>query len=337
MMRSKIILNLQNLKDNYLNIKKEAKKEIIAVLKDNAYGHDIIHVAKIVSSLGCKMIAVATLEEAIFLRKNLIFTPILLFERVKNYRLISTYHITSCVQSLEHLKEMVASKIPLPIHLELETGFNRFGIANSELEEALTLINHSSLSLKGVYTHISDNQTYDDQKNQFNEMLNKIPNYQNLLIHIASSEYILKENDLTNTIRIGMCLYGIHDQLALKPVMSIYSYVLRCKKINKGEYVSYHCKDKAQSDGYVLTLGMGYGDGWKKTYQTVGYQEKYFNQIGVTNMDALMLFSKTPLKELSLVELLGEHLTIKDLMKTYQVDSYDFYASLSTRIPREFI
>ena len=119
--------------------------------------------------------------------------------------------------------------------------------------------------------------------------------------------------------------------------MSIYSYILRCKSVIKGEFISYHCKEKAPSNGYVLTIGMGYGDGWKKVYQTVGYQDKYFNQIGVTNMDALMFFSKTPLKELSLIELLGEHLTIDDLVKTYQVDQYDFYASLNTRIPREFI
>lgn len=337
-MRSKIIINLKILSENYLKIKRVIKKEIIVVLKDNAYGHDLIKCAKTLSSLGCKMIAVATLEEAVFLRKNLIFTPILLFERVKNYRLLTTYHITSAIHSLNHLKELASTCLPLNIHLEIETGFNRLGININEIDEALEIISKSNLSLKGIYTHYSDLNNYEYQKNKFLTALKKIPNHSHLLIHTSSSNYIHIEEDFTNCIRIGMCLYGNNDtKLNLKPVMSIYSYVLRCSPINKGEYVSYQMQEKAQSDGYVVTLGIGYGDGWKKEYNTIGYQEKYYNQIGVTNMDALMLFSKTPLKELSLVELLGEHLTLNDLVKTYQTDNYAFFASLSSRIPREFI
>lgn len=335
-MRSRIIINLNNLKDNYLTIKKEIKKEIIVVLKDNAYGHDIVRCARTLTTLGCKMIAVATLEEAIFLRKNLIFTPILLFERVKNYQILASYHITNCIQSMEHLKDLINSNFPLSIHMEIETGFNRFGINPNEIEKALELINHSNLKLKGIFTHFSDLENYENQKDIFLKVLNRIPHKEKILIHTSSSEYITMKEDFTNAVRIGMSLYGIHRQLKLKPVMSIYSYILRCNKIKKGDFVSYHMKEKAMSNGFISTIGIGYGDGWKKDYQTIAYQDKYFHQIGLTNMDALMIFSKIPLKELSLVELLGEHLTIDDLIKTYQTDSYDFFASLNVRIQREF-
>lgn len=336
-MRSKIIINLNNLKENYLTIKSKVKKDIIAVLKDNAYGHDLIMCAKTLSSINVKMIAVATLEEAIYLRKNLIFTPILLFERVKNYRLLSSYHIISSVQSLEHLKELCGVKIPLSIHLEIETGFHRFGIKEEDIDEAIQLINHSSLSLKGIFTHYSDSKNYESQKEIFINVLKKFKNFKNLMIHTSSSAYFLKDENFTNAIRIGISLYGINKELKLKPVMSIFSYVLRCDVIKKGEYVSYHMKEKAESDGYILTLGMGYGDGWHKDYLTLGYGEKYYHQIGVTNMDALMLFSPNKVKELSLIELLGEHITIEDICSTYQIDPYDFYTSLNIRIPREFV
>ncbi len=336
-MRSKIVINLNNLAYNYKLIKDTTKKEIIAVLKDNAYGHDLIRVAKTLTNLGVKMIAVATLEEALYLRKNLIFTPILLFERVKNYRVLSSYQITISIHSLEHLKEVLASKICLNIHLEIETGFSRFGLTLGELDEALTLIKHSSLKLKGIYTHFQDEETYEDQLNIFKNAINKLEN-KNILIHCSSSKYILKKESISNTIRIGMCLYGVHSKLELKPVMSIYSYVLRCQSIKKDAYVSYGKYEKTESDGYIITIGIGYGDGWKKEYQTIGYiNDRYFHQIGVTNMDALMLFSKVPIKPLELVELLGEHLTLNDLTTTYQIDSYDFLASLNIKIPREFI
>ena len=92
-MRALIKINLKNLKSNFLEIKNKTNKNIIAVLKDNAYGHDLIHVAKLLSILNVNMIALATFEEAISLRKNLIFTPILLFERCSYYRILSSYKI----------------------------------------------------------------------------------------------------------------------------------------------------------------------------------------------------------------------------------------------------
>ena len=54
-------------------------------------------------------------------------------------------------------------------------------------------------------------------------------------------------------------------------------------------------------------------------------------------MDYLMLFSKNKIEELSMVELLGEHLTIKDLTSTYNISPYVFFSTLSGRIKKEYI
>ena len=336
-MRAIAKINLKNLKDNYLEIKRNTNKNIIAVLKDNAYGHNLIDVAKVLSSLNVNMIALATYEEAILLRKNLIFTPILLFERCPYYRILSNYKITIAVQSLLHLKELASCNYPLSIHLEIETGFNRFGIEENQLDEALKIINNSKLSLKGIYTHFASKTTHSKQIENFNRILEKIPFYHKLFIHTSSSSYILTPSKYENTIRIGMALYGIQQDLNLKQVMSIYAPILRVKKVNAGELVSYN-NEIVKEDGYILTLGIGYGDGWKKDYNTIGYyNSSYYHQIGVTNMDALMLFSKNKIDELKYIELLGEHLTINDLLDTYQVSPYDFYSSLSPRIKKEFL
>ncbi len=335
-MRSLLEINLGHLQENYLTIRDFSKKEIIAVLKDNAYGHDLIHVGQVLSSLNVKMIAVATLEEAITLRKNLIFTPILLFERTSSYRILSNYRITIALQSLDHLKELVKANYPLSIHLELETGFNRYGILEHELEEALDLISHSPLLLKGIFTHYACEESYEKQKEIFYRVINKIPFRPRLLIHGESSRFITKGDSFTNAIRIGMALYGIHDELNLKPVMKLSSKVLRCKKITKGEKVSYN-QEEVKEDGYILTLGIGYGDGWKLSYPTIGYYKNHeLFQIGITNMDSLMLFSKFPISVGEDIELLGEHLPLQILLNRYQVSPYDFFSSLSYRITKVF-
>lgn len=331
-------INLKNLKANYLKIKEYVNKDIIAVLKDNAYSSNLVDVSRTLSNLNVKMIALATLEEAIILRKNLIFTPILLFERIKNFRLLAAYHITSSIQSLNHLKELANSNYPLMVHLEIESGFNRFGINEDEIDIAIDIINKSRLILKGIYIHYQDEDTLNKQNEIFKRIINKFSNYKNLIIHSQSSSYIHHNFNFVNAIRIGLSLYGINDYLELNPVINLYAYVLRCKKINKGEYVSYNKSYKAPNDGYCLTLGIGYGDGWHRDYNTVAYyNDEYYSQIGVTNMDALMLFSKTPIKEEELFELCGNNITYKDIQKLYNVSYHDFFASLRKRIERKCI
>ncbi|MBQ7326421.1 MAG: hypothetical protein IJW93_02970, partial [Clostridia bacterium] len=129
----------------------------------------------------------------------------------------------------------------------------------------------------------------------------------------------------------------IHNELKLKPAMSLYAPVLRCKKINVGDMVSYD-NEIIKENGYVLTLGLGYGDGWKKEYKTISYyQNEYYHQVGITNMDALMIYSKKQIEDKKYIELLGEHLTIQDLCSCYNISPYDFYSSLSPRIKKEFI
>ncbi len=337
-MRATIKINIKNIKNNYLTIKEIANnKNVIAVLKDNAYGHDLIHISKLLSVLKVNIIALATFQEAISLRKNLIFTPILLFERCSFYRLLSNYKITLAVQSLNHLKELALSNYPLSIHLEIETGFNRFGIKENEIDNALKIINNSNLKLKGIFTHIASSITRDEQLKIFRNVLDKIPFSSNLLIHTSSSSYITIDNNIENTIRIGLALYGASNIKGTLEALSIYVPVLRCNEVKAGELVSYN-NEVINEDGYILTLGIGYGDGWKKEYNTLGYYNgNYLHQIGVTNMDALMLFSKTKVEEKEQIELLGEHLTLKDILSIYNVSAYEFYCSLSNRIKREYI
>ncbi len=337
-MRAICKINLSILKENYLNIRKKTiNKNAIVVLKDNAYGHDLVHVSKIVSTMDISYVCVATFEEALTLRKNLIFTPILLLERCHYYRVLSNYKITLSVSSLNHLKELASSKFPLLIHLEINSGMNRTGIECDELSSALQIISNSNLTLKGIFTHVANQDSYNQQLQNFNNAINNLNFKDKIFIHIETSSYLNKLNMYSNTIRFGMGLYLNNNDLQTKQVLSLYAPIIKAMPIKKGDKISYN-QAEIEDDGYLYTLSIGYGDGWRKDYDTIGYYNNfYLHQVGVTNMDHLMLFSKNKIEEMQFIELIGDNLTIEDLCTRYSTTSYELCSSLSPRLNREFI
>ena len=126
-MQTYIKINLSNIIDNYKKIQEFTNKQIIAIIKDNAYGHGLIQVGKMLSSIN-SFLAVSNIEEAITLRKNMVFSPILLLGREDDAKIIFSLKIHQGVSSLEQLKILAKQEIPISIHLEIETGMFRLGI-----------------------------------------------------------------------------------------------------------------------------------------------------------------------------------------------------------------
>ena len=118
-MRAQITISKQNLLYNYSQIKNLSSKDVIAVVKSNAYGLGILEVASILFASGVTFFAVATLEEAIYLRKNNIGGTILLLERTNEYALAYSYQITISIVSLSQLEDIKKSPVP-----ELKQGIN---------------------------------------------------------------------------------------------------------------------------------------------------------------------------------------------------------------------
>ena len=92
-MRSYLNIYLDKIKENLEEIERKIHKKIIAVIKSNAYGLGIIDIAKYLSSQEIDFFAVATLEEAITLRKNNIKGNILVFEKNNDYLSYLKYNL----------------------------------------------------------------------------------------------------------------------------------------------------------------------------------------------------------------------------------------------------
>ena len=170
-MRTYIKINKENLRHNYLEIKSKTNKEIIAVVKGNAYGHGIKEISQELALSGCKFFMVASINEALQLRKSLILSPILLLENTSDLKSVLALKLTLSIMSLKQLEDISKTKIPLSIQLFFDLGMKRDGLLPYEALEAKKIISHSNLLLTGIFAHHTCKENYEKETNILTEIL----------------------------------------------------------------------------------------------------------------------------------------------------------------------
>ena len=343
-MTEKLIeLNKENLYFNLNFYKQKVNKNIIAVIKDNAYGHGLKEVIEILDSDEIKAYAVANIDEALIASK---YTKkdILILDKVSDFSLLNSQMIITVI-SYNHLQEILNSKINMRVHLKINTGMNRKGIHPQEFKHCYKIINESqNIKLEGIYTHYASNKK-KDLNMQYECFKNTIKSIKkdNYLIHASSSisSLLLREN-LTNTCRIGIGLYGINHRYEVlketKPVLTLYSYIDKCTPIKKKEKIGYSYMYKAPEDGFVVLSPFGYGLGYliRKHYKAF-YKGRYLKQACRVCMDCCIYFSKFPIEEKEKIELFGEHVKVDEIAKLNKCSPYEIVTLLNKDIKRIII
>jgi len=335
-----IEINSNNLLFNLNFYKKNTCKEIIAIIKDNAYGHGFKQIIEILDKSEIKMFAVANIGEAIEVCK---YTKkdILILDKVNDFSKITEQMIITII-SKNHLIDMIRSKYSFRAHLKINTGMNRKGISPSEFDECLEIINDcTNISLEGIYTHYASNKKSDLNK-QYECFKNTVKSIDKskYLLHCSSSvsSLLLKEN-FTNACRIGIGLYGLNHRYEImkevKPVLSLYSYVDKCTLIDKHTKVGYNYMFKTPTNGYLILSPIGYGLGYliKQKYQAF-YNGEYLKQMCRVCMDCCIYFSKKPVKEGSKIELLGENILVDNIARNNKCSPYEIVTLLNKNIKR---
>ncbi|MDD6301809.1 MAG: alanine racemase [Bacillales bacterium] len=324
-MRCQILIDKKNIIANYYNVKSKTNKNVIAVIKSNAYGLGINKVYQIIKKFDIFFYVVATIKEGILLRKMKCKKEILILEKCDDLDKYYKYDLTLNCISLDHFNSLKNISFSLKIALKIETGLNRLGIDINHLDYIKSQLQNSKLILSSIYSHIADRQTYISQKNNFKKALTI---FNNVPFHLDSSRFINQFVE-SKYIRIGMEL--LKDSIILN--VPIY----RVRKVYKGESVGYNHLNKTKENGYIITIPLGYADGWIKQRKTIGFiDENYIFQIGSTCMDHMMFFSKN--KPISnSIEIIGPHLNLDYLEKRYKESKYQILALLSPRIIRKII
>lgn len=248
--------------------------QIAPVLKSNAYGHGLREVARIFDSEPVPFFCVDSPYEAIILRNDGIQQPILVLDytRPHNIARLKLGRVSYAVIDLEQLKELARTiKRPCKIHLKIDTGMHRQGIAITELVQAINLIKKQPyLELEGIFSHLADPVNHSDftatQIEVWHSALRTVikevgrPRY----YHIgATSGFSFRGTIESNVARVGIGIYGVAPYLGLplKPALELATSITSIKTVPKGEWVGYNLAYQATQPQQIATLPLGYFEG----------------------------------------------------------------------------
>lgn len=345
-------IDLQNIKENVQKIIKRYSnyKYYFGVVKADCYGHDDVKTVKAIIDGGCNYLCVATLEEALEIRKKIEDIPILCLGVIlKDYiDICKTKNITVTIPSLEYVKELKDENIEnLKVHIKINTGMNRLGIKESEeLKEVYKILEKKKANIEGVYTHIyeaNNKQKYDIQIEKFEELLENIPKERIPIIHTSASEAMSNYNkiDDVNGCRLGIIMYGFTEnkELNLKSTFSLKSQVIQINNLKPGETVGYNGKYIAKENEKIAVVSIGYADGIlrKNTGRTVFINEKEYKIVGNICMDMLFVKIDNTVKLYDTVEILKNIEHIESVAKYLDTIPYEIMCSIGKRVPRKYI
>ena len=293
-----MLVQLEINKKNLLNNLKKIiniNKNIIWVLKDNAYGLGIENILPILIEEKCNNFAVAYIEEALLLQK--IF---LLNQRNKNQKInvmclnyievndlekavnneigITLFSLTQLDTYIEKLKQFDL-KGKIKFHLKFNTGMNRLGFNIKEIEnlvKKLIEIKESGIDfeINSVYSHIAHSENENETKIQvdlYDKILKKLTvnGIKYKFRHLQASPLLFKYKEKYNYdfARIGMALYGMEplsQNIGLLQTVNLISKIICIRDIKKGEQVSYGNSGIVKRDSKVAIIPIGYAHGLQK-------------------------------------------------------------------------
>lgn len=360
-------INLARLTENLQAIRRHvAPAGVMAILKANAYGHGLVEVARHLTAVGIDYLGVAFLEEGVLLREAGVTAPILVMGGILGNQapLFLDYDLTVTASSVEKLEQIdraarQSGRIAR-VHLKIDTGMERIGVhyynAGSLVEAALTC---THCQVEGIYSHFASSDAADRssaqvQLQRFNQVL-ALCEQQGLrpaLRHIANSGGILQlpESHL-DMVRAGILLYGVYPSaeversVVVRPAMSWKSRVVYFKVVLPGHSVSYGSTWQAEEMTRVVTVPVGYGDGYFRSLSDKGevvIRGRRYPIIGRICMDQMMVnigweTAYNGDEVILLGEMDGQNVTPEELAAWAGTIPYEVLTNINTRVPRIYI
>lgn len=339
-------VNEDNIRYNINYLKEVSHKKLIAVVKANGYGTSDFELARIASKEGVDLLAVSSIYEAVNLRKKGILTDILILGAVdiEHFDIVREYGFHIVTVSKDYVLNNARKFLGIKVHLKLNTGMNRIGILPSEAKEVFDVLRKSNAAVVGIMTHYAcsdcDDVFTQKQYKEFNEVVESL-NYQFKYIHTCNTDATVSLNDeVSNYVRCGLGLLGYSlKKSELKPAVSLYSEVINVKKVPTGEGVGYGQKYISNGKGYILTVPIGYADGYLRSNsgRLVYVGDELCVVTGNVCMDQMMVKSEVERKIGDRVELFGEHISIVQRAKDTKTVVNELLTNISSRVTRVFV
>ena len=282
--RSWIELDYSALNNNVNEIRRimHGESKILAIVKDEGYGHGAYEMTKELQKMGVDAYGVATVDEAIAIRKYGIKGLILVLgytdpTRVKD---LKKYDITQTVFDLDYAKELNSQGKKIKVHIAIDSGMHRIGIDASDIEGVASVYSLKNLSVDGIFSHlcVSDSKNEDDieytrkQISSFNDLIDalKAKGLPVKVQHIQASYGLINYPEIkSDYARMGISLYGADSEygyekdidISLSPVMSIRTKIIQLRTYQPGESIGYGRAFITERESRIAVLPIGYGDG----------------------------------------------------------------------------
>jgi len=356
-------INLSALKHNVTFIKSKLKSDIkfLAVVKAYAYGSDAVEIAKYLENLNVHYFAVAYTSEGVALRDAGIETPILvLHAQPDNFKTIIERCLEPSIYSTRVLNKFLAvaevnNQKNFPIHLKFNTGLNRLGFAENEVETIIKTLNTTeTVKVKSLFSHLAASEDEDEKDFTLNQIKNfkyiakKITDhlgYQPIL-HQSNTSGILNYPEAHfNMVRCGIGLYGFANNPEinknLKPIATLKTSISQIHNLKKGDSLGYNRAFIAEKDTKTATLPIGHADGINRLFGNgngfVFIKNKKAYIIGNVCMDMIMVdITNISCEEGDQVIVFGPQNSAENLAESINSISYEVLTSVSQRVKRVF-
>ncbi len=360
-----IEIDLAALRENFAPIKAllPADTPVVAVVKANAYGHGAVRVAKTLLACGAARLAVATLDEALELRRAGIAAPIML--------------LGLCSSQAEVLRLAVANEVIMPVYslelagrlaqaaraegrraccqLALDSGMGRIGLLPTPdgLREAQAIAALPDLQEEGMFSHFA---AADELDKSYAER--QLAVYRQFAADLAAAGLNLPLLNLANSaallelplarfdmVRAGIILYGYYPsaevaqscrgRLALKPPLAVKARFTRVAWLPAGSPISYGCTYVCSRPSLIGTVPVGYADGWRRALSNCGQvlvAGQRANIVGRVCMDQFMvdLTDIAAEQQLNPAQLAGQEVVLLGAQGADCIDAEEIAQKLGT-------
>ncbi len=352
-----------------------ANVTVCAVVKADAYGHGAVECSRALEAEGARWLGVTSLDEAIPLREAGVRANILLmtgFWRGEESEIVRL-HLTPTVWEPWHIELLDRAAAALgvakhPVHLKVDTGMGRLGVAVDQLAGVLAVLKSAKhIALEGLSTHLASSEIMDapsvaEQERSFEAARRMVreAGMEPAFVHMANTGAVISRRETWNSmVRPGVALYGYYLpfqragrevsggtlRLPVKPVLTWKTRILSLRDFSANQPLGYGATYVTKAPAHVAVLPVGYADGYNRQLSNRGrviVREHYAPIVGRISMD-LTLADVTGIPGVSVgdeVILLGtgEGLSVDALEHAELANStpYEILCNISKRVPRRY-
>lgn len=287
-------VNLSNLDYNIKNIRaKIGDRDMIGVIKADAYGHGSVKVAEVLRENGVKTFAIATLQEAITLREAgareeiimLGLTPDMYADTIVNYDITPVVCDAANAAAIDAAAAAAGKTVRGLI--AVDTGMGRIGYLpddaniDAAVEDVKKIAALKNFKIRGLFSHMSTADAFDktyshEQEAKYNKFYDALTaaGVEIPWKTLANSASIMELPTVHfDACRPGIILYGCYpsdevdvNELSIKPVMSVKANIVHLKDVPAGFSVGYGRRYISEKPSKIATLALGYADGYPRPY-----------------------------------------------------------------------